>query len=71
MGACLMQDKRPVAYQMNFSTIDKELLCVVATQREFWSMLLGAEIHIHTDQKYILNSLTPICLLAGQKTIPP
>jgi hypothetical protein len=32
-------------------TIDKELLCVVATLREFHSMLLSAELHVHTDQR--------------------
>ncbi len=40
---------------MNYATIDKELLCVVATLREFCSMLLGAELHIHTDNKNIFN----------------
>jgi hypothetical protein len=63
LGASIMQDDIPVAYyskkltsaHMNYATIDKELLCVIATLCEFCSMLLGAELHIHTDPKNILN----------------
>jgi hypothetical protein len=57
-----MQDDIPVAYyikklnaQMNYATIDRELLCVIGTLHEFNLMLLGAEFHIHTDHKNILN----------------
>jgi len=53
----------PVAYysrklnsaQCIYATIDKELLCVIATLREFQSMLLGAELHIYTVHNNILN----------------
>jgi hypothetical protein len=57
LGACLMQDDCPVSNfsrklnsaQCNYATIDKELLFVVATSKEFRSMLLGAELHISSE----------------------
>ncbi len=62
LDAFIMQDDIPVANyskklnsaQMNYATIDIELLCVIAILRKFCSMLLGAELYIHTNQKMLV-----------------
>ena len=51
----IMQTGQPVAYHSKKLNSAQMNFCVVATLREFRSMLLGAELHIHTDNKNILN----------------
>ena len=72
LGAWIIHKGRPVSYfswkltksQQNYTTIEKEMLSIVATLEEFWSILLGADIHMFMNHKNLtFNALKTQCLL--------
>ena len=59
MGAVIMQKRRPLAYwsrkfttaQLNYTTMEKEMLSIVELFKEYRNMLYGARISVFTDHK--------------------
>ena len=62
LGACIMQDGKPIAYasraltatQKNYAQIEKELLSIVFGAERFYQYLYGKKVKVETDHKPLI-----------------
>jgi RNase H-like domain found in reverse transcriptase len=62
LGHVIMQDDKPLAFYSNklnpaqkwYTTGEQELLSVVETLTDFWTLLYGQRVIVHCDHKNIL-----------------
>ena len=59
VGACLIQEGKPVAYasraltsaEQNYAQLEKELVAIVFACRKFHAYIYGKDVHVQTDHK--------------------
>ena len=74
LGACLLQQGKPIAYasrsltssESNYAQIEKELLAIVFTAEKFHQFIYGFPTNVHSDHKPLESIFTkPLC------SVPP
>ena len=72
LGSVISQNNKPIAFyshklqpvQTRYTTMERELLSIVETLKEFCNILLGQQIVVHTDhQNLTYKNFNTECIL--------